>query len=290
MYQYLIPGMQGDPASFVANTTLTLGSLDKPLDAVTQVLVDYSAIIPAISSIAGFSFRVKPGGEPQLWITDGQTGTAPSLAFTVSGGIAGRAYELTVTTKLDTGDIRSDVLTLNVLGDGCDCVARPIATSLSYPQGYQLNYVSADGSLYINGAPRFFVSATTPVSAQVLDRWYNVVTGDISDLVTNGLTTWWELSTVGGGGGYGANIVKMNPITPDGVTTLFTLTATDSTLVAIQTSNNLLVSVDGVWQEPVTQFSASSDQIQFTQPPFADSVIFMLWLSPPPDTPPAPGP
>jgi hypothetical protein len=122
MYQYLIPGMQGDPASFVANTTLTLGSLDKPLDAVTQVLVDYSAIIPAISSIAGFSFRVKPGGEPQLWITDGQTGTAPSLAFTVSGGIAGQAYELVINTKLDTGDIRSDVLTINVMGDTCGCV------------------------------------------------------------------------------------------------------------------------------------------------------------------------
>lgn len=280
--------MQGDPASFVANTTLTLGAYDKPLDARTQIAVDYSAVVPPVD-IANYSFRIKPGGEPQLWIDESEISVPnTALTFFVSGGIAGRSYEIKVIVIMTSGEVRTDVLTLNVLGDGCGC-APPMSASLSYPQGYQLNYVSADGSLYINDAPRFFVSATTPVGARVMDRWYNVATGDISDLVTNGLTTWWELSTVGGGGGYGANIIKMNPITPDGVTMLFTLTATDGTLVAIQTSNNLLVSVDGVWQEPTEQFAASNDQIQFTQPPFSDSVVFMLWLSPPPDTPPAPG-
>jgi|HubBroStandDraft_5_1064220.scaffolds.fasta_scaffold16980_4 hypothetical protein len=282
MYQYLIPGMQGDPASFVANTTLTLGSLDKPLDAVTQVLVDYSAIIPAISSIEGFSFRVKPGGEPQLWITDGQTGTAPSLAFTVSGGIAGQAYELVINTKLDTGDIRSDVLTINVMGDTCGCA--------TFAPMYRLpDVVSGDGSVVVNVAPRFFISATTPVGARVLDRWYNSITGSIYDFVTNGLASWWEESTIGGGGGYGANIVKMNPIVPDGSTTQFTLTATDGTLVDILGTNTLLVSVDGVWQEPETQYGAAVDQIVFAQAPFSDSIIFMLWLSPPPSTPPPSG-
>jgi hypothetical protein len=154
----------------------------------------------------------------------------------------------------------------------------------------RLRYVvSGDGSVVVNIAPRFFISATTPVGARVLDRWYNSITGSIYDFVTNGLASWWEESTIGGGGGYGANIVKMNPIVPDGSTTQFTLTATDGTLVDILGTNTLLVSVDGVWQEPETQYGAAVDQIVFAQAPFSDSIIFMLWLSPPPSTPPPSG-
>jgi hypothetical protein len=84
--------------------------------------------------------------------------------------------------------------------------------------------------------------------------------------------------------------VTMKPITPDGITTSFILTATDGTTVDIPVANTLLVSVDGVWQQPVTDYEASGNYVAFSQAPSADSVIFMLWLSPPPSTPPAPGP
>jgi hypothetical protein len=279
-YPYLIPGTQADPASFAANTTLILGTLDKPLDARTLVTVDYSGIIPA-DTVANYSIRVKPGGDPQLWIEDATVdSTNLLLTFFVSEGIGGGAYEVIVTAKMVSGNIRSDMLTVNVMGEGCACIPMP-----AYPRG---NSVSGDGSVYMNDRPRFFVSLTAPIGAHVLDRWYASATGSIYDYVTNGLTSWWEEATLGGGGGYGANIVKMNPIVPDGVTFEFTLTAVDGTAVDIQTSNNLLVSVDGVWQEPTAQYGASVDIIEFTQPPFADSVVFMLWLSPPPDTPPPP--
>ena len=281
-YPYLIPGAQGDPASFVANTSLTLGSLDKPLDARTLVTVSYASVVPA-DTVESYSFRVKPGGDPQLWIDGASLDTGKTtLTFFVSEGISGKAYDIVVTAKLASGNIRSDLLTVNVLDDGCDCCAMPMPT---YPWG---NVVSGDGSVTVNTAPRFFVSATAPIGTNVLDRWYNSTTGTISDFVTNGLTSWWEEATLGGGGGYGAQIVKMQPIVPDGVTTSFTLVASDSSEVDVLGANTLLVSVDGVWQEPGAQYAASGTLIRFAQPPFSDSIIFMLWLSPPPDTPPPP--
>lgn len=284
-YPYLIPGSQGDPASFVANTTLVLGSYSKSLDARTLITVNYAGVIPA-DTVEGYSFKVKPGGDPQLWIDTASLDiAATTMTFFISEGLAGRTYEITVTAKLASGNIRSDVLTVNVLGEDCGCcVSLPLSV---YPR---VNSVSADGSVYVNTQPRYFISLTPPSNPRILDRWYNNATGSIYDFVTNGLVSWWETATIGGGGGYGAQIVKMEPIVPDGITTDFTLTAVDGTVVVIQTSNNLLVSVDGVWQEPTTQFEAADNQISFVQAPFTDSVVFMLWLSPPPDTPPAPGP
>lgn len=281
-YPYLIPGAQGDPASFVANTSLTLGSLDKPLDARTLVTVSYASVVPA-DTVESYSFRVKPGGEPQLWVSETALDTTNTiLTFFISGGITGKAYDIIISAELASGGIRSDSLTVNVLGDGCGCMAIPWPT---YPLG---NAVSGDGAITINTAPRFFVSATTPIGANVLDRWYNSTTGNIYDFVTNGLTSWWEESTLGGGGGYGAQVIKMQPIVPDGVTTSFTLVASDSSEVDVLGANTLLVSVDGVWQEPGIQYGATGTLISFLQPPSHDSIIFMLWLSPPPDTPPAP--
>jgi hypothetical protein len=281
-YPYFIPGAQADPASFVADTTLQLGAYNKPLDARTLISVDYSQLIPAVT-LENFFIRVRPGGEPQLWIDAASIDTTSTLlTFYAEGGIGGQAYEVVINTMLVDSGVRSDLLTINVLGDGCACMV------LSLPPVSGGGATSGDGSIIVNMAPRFFVSASTPIGANVLDRWYNTTTGDIYDFVSNGLTSWWEKATVGGGGGYGANIVKMNPITPDGFTVGFTLTATDGTAVNIQTSNNLLVSVDGVWQEPTVQYAASIDVIEFAQAPFADSEIFMLWASPPPDTPPAP--
>jgi hypothetical protein len=281
-YPYLIPGSQSDPTLFSADATGQLGYYDKSFDASSILSVEYGQLTPSVT-LTGYSFRVKPGGEPQLWITSASIDlTNTALDFTVSGGIAGQAYELTINTKLATGEVRTDMLTINVLGDTCGCA--------TFAPMYRLpNVVSGDGSVVVNVAPRFFISATTPVGARVLDRWYNSITGSIYDFVTNGLASWWEESTIGGGGGYGANIVKMNPIVPDGSTTQFTLTATDGTLVDILGTNTLLVSVDGVWQEPETQYGAAVDQIVFAQAPFSDSIIFMLWLSPPPPTPPPSG-
>jgi len=276
--------MQGNPASFVANSTLQLGSYNKPLDAATSIFVDYSQLTPPVN-LTSYSFKIRPGGSPQLSIFASEwSDTGPSLVFTVYGGIAGRSYQITINGLMSDNEVRSDYLTVNVLGgDDCGC-------AMVLPPPPTQGAVSGDGSIIVNTAPRFFVSATAPVAPNVLDRWYDSSTGNIFDFVTNGLLSYWEEATVGGGGGYGAQVVTISPITPDGITTDFTMTAVDGTDLTIPTSNTLLVSVDGVWQQPDVQFAASGDEIGFAEPPSTDSVVFMLWLSPPPDTPPAPGP
>lgn len=183
-YPYLIPGSQTDPATFVANSTLILGSFSKSVDMIAGLSVDYSQLIAAFTP-QRYSFKVKPGGEPQLRITNPIL-TGEVLAFQVSGGVAGRTYEVAINMTGVAGNTRSDVLTIDVLGDDCGCLIIP-------PPTWQRNEVSADGMVVVNTAPRFFVSATAPIGANVLDRWRNNVTGFIYDFVTDGATSWWEL-------------------------------------------------------------------------------------------------
>jgi hypothetical protein len=114
-----------------------------------------------------------------------------------------------------------------------------------------------------------------------LDRWYDTATGNIWDYVSSGLSSFWALSDSSGGGGGTANILNITPIRPDGVTTTFTLTSVVGQPVTIAGSNTLFVSVDGVWQDATTQYTATNNQITFAQAPGADSVVFMLWFAKP---------
>jgi hypothetical protein len=279
-YAYPIPGQQANPTAFTADTTHVLGDVDKGVDSRVMVTVDYSQLIPSVT-LTGYSFRVEPGGEPQLWI-DGSTLGSPatSLTFYVKGGVSGVQYTVKVVATQADMEIRTDMLYVNVLGDA-DCAGSGCAGV--QPSAPTNGAVSNDGSIITNTAPRFFVSATPPVGANVLDRYYNTTNGNVYDYVSTGLTTEWvEAGTGGGSGGGGgaSNIIQMQPIFPDGVATTFTLTVSGLT-VNIVGSTSLFVSVDGVWQQPVTQYQASGNQIIFGQAPSADSVIFMLWFAPP---------
>jgi hypothetical protein len=271
-YPYPIPGAQANPNAFVADNTGQLGFIDQPLDGRTLVTVDYSQLVSTVT-LTGYSFRVQPGGEPQLWISKPQIAAA-QLSFTVSGGIGGKIYTLTIVATTSNG-IRSDVLNVNVLGGDCGC-------SSVMPAPYFGDATSSDGSIIVNTAPRFFVSATAPVAPNVLDRWYDTTNGVVFDYISNGLFTSWVLAGAGGGGSGGggsSTIRKLNPIAPDGTKVSFNLTAIDGTTVAIAADAYLLVSLDGVWQEPTYQYSAAGNIVVFSQAPTADAKIFMLWFS-----------
>ena len=289
-YPYLIPGQQANTTSFVANATLKLGAYSQAIDAITTISVDYSQLIPAVA-LGGYSFRVSPGGSPPMWINNSVISGNAMLTFTVSGGIGGQAYEVAINATLADGERRTDILVVNVLGDDNCC--NSALSSFGYGSGGGGGtgdggggIIDSDGSLIIiNDKPRFFVAGLPPVGANVLDRWYETSTGNVYDYITNGVTSYWQLAGGGGGGdgggGSAANIINMNPIHPDGSSTGFTLTAVGGTPVTISASNTLFVSVDGVWQDCTTQYSAANNRITFTQAPGADSNIFMLWFAPP---------
>jgi hypothetical protein len=274
-YPYPIPGSQGNQNAFVASNTGVLGDVDQPLDGRTLVTVDYSQLTPGVT-LTGYSFRVSPGGEPQLWLDKSAIGNpATSFSFYISGGIGGRQYQVTIIATLGDAERRSDVLNVNVLGDGCGCTP-------SLPMSWYQDVTSSDGSIIVNDAPRFFVSGTPPVGANVLDRWYNTTSGLFYDYVSVGVGTLWVLSdsgSGGGGGGGSSTIRKLVSIIPDGSTVTFTLTSGDGTTVDISNSSYLMVSQDGVWQEPGLQYIAVGNSITFAQAPATDATIFMLWFA-----------
>jgi hypothetical protein len=277
-YPYPIPGSQTNPAMFVADTTHDLGFFDKAsVDTSTFISVDYSALTPAVT-LANFTLRVTPGGTPNLGISKATLNTAKTqLTFLISAGMAGVAYDVMLTAILATGEARTDKLTVNVLGDASGCTPVPGPPPVN-------GEVSGDGSVIVNTAPRFFVSGSIPVGANVLDRWYDTSNGQMYDYISNGITTLWVESGGGGGGGGGGGsnvtILSLVPIHPDGVTEVFNLTSVSGRPVTISGGNTVFVSVDGVWQDATTQYTAVNNQIAFTQAPSADSTIFMLWFAP----------
>ena len=283
-YPYPIPSSQQGSSrpTYVADITGKLGTFTMSVDTYVGITVDYTQLSPTMN-IVGFWFKVKPGGMPSLVIS-GATTVAGSdiVTFTLRGGMPGRNYKLTINAQGQLGGWRSDVLNVNVQGDDCNY-------SRVLPPPPNMGVTSGDGKIVVNTAPRFFISATPPVTAQALDRWYNSSSGDVYDFISDGVTGYWTLAIVAGGGATpppvtsgGASIVKINPIVPDGVTTTFTLTATGGASVNIIGVDSLFVSVDGEWQEPLAQYIADSNQIIFTEAPTADAHIFMIWFSAPP--------
>jgi hypothetical protein len=76
--------------------------------------------------------------------------------------------------------------------------------------------------------------------------------------------------------------VKLTPLVFDGVTTQFAMLVLSSGLNApVQAAEHIVVSVDGVVQEPGAQYTVSApNTITFAQAPGADAHGFMVWLQP----------
>jgi hypothetical protein len=78
------------------------------------------------------------------------------------------------------------------------------------------------------------------------------------------------------------NTVLLSPIVPDGVKTLFTglTVASNGHAVNVAKNEELLVSVDGVQQQPGAAYNAAGAQITFAEAPFATALIFIVWFGP----------
>jgi hypothetical protein len=79
---------------------------------------------------------------------------------------------------------------------------------------------------------------------------------------------------------------KLQPLIPDGVKTAFTMTYIDPSLgppavaVNVGTGAQLMVSLDGIIQEPVVDFTAAGDILTMSAPPPADSRLWAVWFRP----------
>jgi hypothetical protein len=115
------------------------------------------------------------------------------LQFILSKGVPGVSYEVTISVSYGSEVlIRSDVLLVDMPAEGCGCgpaIAQPIP-----PLGINGNegqYLNGQGTVFLNSSPRFFVNAGPPQGAQIMDQWYNVSTGIVSELITDGMNIIW---------------------------------------------------------------------------------------------------
>jgi hypothetical protein len=91
------------------------------------------------------------------------------------------------------------------------------------------------------------------------------------------LTPTTQLSPAGS-----ANTLLVSPIVPDGVKTVFTglTVAANGNPLNVARNEELLVSVDGVQQQPGAAYNASVAQITFAEAPLATANIFIVWFGP----------
>ena len=277
---YPIPFSQGNTAYFYANSLNNAGTFNKPMNDRVLISVDYSKLIPSVI-IDKVWIEIEPGGVPPLTIDSVETSNT-LITFYAGGGYADMSYNILMNSILSDGAVRSDLLVINVSGDdgcGCECITETHAN----------NYIQfGTQEVFVNKYPRFFVSGLAPTNANLLDRWYDLLNHTWYDYVTDGITNFWAISGVGaavvppgtGDDGISGNITikKMQPLTLDGVTTTYSLVSTDMFIPNVTTSNSLFVSIDGVWQEPTTQFVGSGGSITFTTAPAVDSYVFILWI------------
>ena len=143
-------------------------------------------------------------------------------------------------------------------------------------QTFGFNQTNPEGcEAFVNGVrvePTFDFTLAVPSSTVTFLRPLTLNTLVIFDL----LTPRTSLAPVGS-----ATATMTTPITPNGTTTTFTLTkASDASALNVAHNEELLVSVDGVLQQPGAAFTASGSTITFSEAPAASSLVFITWLGP----------
>lgn len=175
-------------AYFFASTAGKFGPLVKQLDDQILVVIDYSKLTPPLA-VTSFLFSLDVTSNPQLVVSFPQlNATGSVLTFLISGGIEGQQYNLSI----GANNARVDVLTINVPSSGdCSCDAiNPV------PSLYTQSPLGTAG--YVNTGARYFWGRAAPANPNVLDQWYNTVTGELNEWVTDGVTMFWDDFSTGG--------------------------------------------------------------------------------------------
>lgn len=255
------PGSYTGTGNFYPNASYNLGNIVKPATAVMLVTVDYTSL--ALGTINTFWFVVNIGSSPPLVISSALV-TGSQLQFILSNGVPGVTYEVSVSISYGTGSplpVRTDQLTVVVPSEGCGCA--PCGSVQPIPpygqNGNEGQYLNGQGTVFLNSGPRYFVNAGPPQGAQIMDQWYNVSTGIVSELITDGTNVIW---------------MPLNPPQDIYAEMLFsealTVTATNtlSTLTNVPTGNFFELIVNGETFLPVG-----------SQPPFTWNGKVITWQS-----------
>ena len=142
---------------------------------------------------------------------------------------------------------------------------------------FAFNQTTTEGlHAHVNGV------RVTPIADYVVDTVSSTVTFargvSLNAVVAFDLLTSTSLLAPSGS----ALTVLLSPITPDGVKTVFSGLTVAATSAPVNVAHNeeLLVSVNGVQQQPGASYNALGAQITFAQAPEADANIFIIWFGP----------
>ena len=143
-------------------------------------------------------------------------------------------------------------------------------------QTFGFNASNPEGlEAFVNGVrvePTFDFTLDVPSSTVTFLRPLTLNALVIFDL----LTPRSSLAPVGS-----ATATLTKPIAPDGTTTTFTLAkVSDNSALNVAHNEELLVSVDGVLQQPGSAYTASASTITFIEAPAANALVFITWLGP----------
>ena len=149
----------------------------------------------------------------------------------------------------------------------------PLTTLDLYSHTFEYNQEVTEGTQVIVGGDRVEPSVFTIDTVASVVTFHAPVNPAGTLVVFDILTPPSEFS---------AGICLVNPLPVDGSTTTFhgLTIVSGGTAVAATRSEDLFVSIDGVWQEPVIDYTAFGDAITFAGAPASDAVVFIVFFGP----------
>jgi hypothetical protein len=158
----------------------------------------------------------------------------------------------------------------------------PLTTADLYGHGYTISTTAPEPlTVYANGV-RLMPDTGTGFGDWTVDNATSTVTllrpVRLEDLIS--FDIFMPNEALGPGA---VHAWALNPLTgKDGVKTVFALTTKESpgVPVTVVKHEELIVSLDGVVQEPGVSFTASGANITFAQAPAADAYTFITWFRP----------
>jgi hypothetical protein len=208
LMNYAVPFNRQNQAYFYAQGTGgSVGSYEKSMGAKTQIAIDYTGV-PGFA-ISQISFVLNTQTVPPLVISQPVVGNQNNiLSFMLSGGFGGVEYTISINCTAPNGTVRSDTLLACITAPyedcccsscghyPCDCYSCDTITDLKEQVATIVSGASTFGSNYI----QYYVSASAPQNANVLDKWYDTTNGLIYDYMSDGVHTFWqpEFGTTGG--------------------------------------------------------------------------------------------
>jgi hypothetical protein len=198
MKSFSAPVNFSNAAQFYPDSTGKIGTFLKSPAAQTLMTLDYSHNLATGVTVTKVAYILDVQSTPLLIISNSVT-TAQMLTFILSGGWAGLTYDLTIQATLSTGGVRTDVLTIEIVGDDCmkydPCclpMGKPLSAPSRIPKTFQQAAMSSDCSVYKSSCISYYICASAPVNPNVMDQWYNTINHGIYEYLTDGVNFWWQ--------------------------------------------------------------------------------------------------